>query len=284
MAHSPEPAPAPEPGGKLRLSRTARAIIIGLAVVEMALFLAWGLPRWGGLTSASAAGGRGGSSAGGSRAEGQHKARHGPGQKDNDAAKVDDADNAGDAAADANDQDEAGDDDSADNDENTTGEDGRLMNDPEKLEALKKKLSDEQLNVCFLKGTEPPFSGKYYHLKDPGEYRCAVCGQPLFESDTKFDSGTGWPSFWEMAFPGAVSEVEDNSHGMRRIEVTCSSCGSHLGHVFPDGPEPTGLRYCINSLSLEFIPAEQLEEERAAKAGSGAVPPSGGQVAPPAGP
>lgn len=122
------------------------------------------------------------------------------------------------------------------------------------LSELKAKMSPEQYNVCFLKGTEPPFSGKYTDNKEPGMYACAACGAELFSSDAKFDSRTGWPSFDRPVVNERTAYVEDRSHGMRRIEVNCADCGSHLGHVFDDGPAPTGKRYCINSLSLEFEP------------------------------
>ncbi len=114
------------------------------------------------------------------------------------------------------------------------------------------ELSPEQYRVCRQKGTEPAFSGRYYDNKESGTYRCACCGAPLFGSETKFDSGTGWPSFWAPITEGGVSSETDTTHGMVRTEVHCSRCGAHLGHVFPDGPEPTGLRYCINSVSLDF--------------------------------
>jgi peptide-methionine (R)-S-oxide reductase len=115
-------------------------------------------------------------------------------------------------------------------------------------------LSPEQYHITRQKGTEQAFSGKYYKNKESGMYYCLCCGEALFSSDTKYESGSGWPSFWEPVEKSNVSEVADNSHGMERIEVTCSSCGAHLGHVFPDGPDPTGLRYCINSASLDFKP------------------------------
>jgi peptide-methionine (R)-S-oxide reductase len=119
-------------------------------------------------------------------------------------------------------------------------------------EELKKKLTPEQYAVMREKGTEAPFAGKYVHEKKNGMYRCVACGQELFSSDTKFDSGTGWPSF-DDAIPGSVEFVQDDSHGMSRTEVVCSKCKSHLGHVFSDGPkETTGKRYCINSVCLDL--------------------------------
>ena len=113
-------------------------------------------------------------------------------------------------------------------------------------------LSPEQYEILRRKGTEPPFSGKYAFTKEDGIYHCAGCGAELFDARTKFESGTGWPSFFEPISPTAVELIEDSSHGMRRIEVVCARCGGHLGHVFPDGPEPTGDRYCMNSASLEL--------------------------------
>ena len=115
----------------------------------------------------------------------------------------------------------------------------------------KSQLSPEAFYVARQNGTEAPFSGKFYDNKETGLYKCICCDAPLFESDTKFDSGTGWPSYYE-AVEGAITEIKDNTHGMIRVEVRCSSCDAHLGHVFPDGPEPTGMRYCINSVSLDF--------------------------------
>lgn len=118
----------------------------------------------------------------------------------------------------------------------------------------RQRLSPEQYRVCRQKGTEPAFTGAYWDEKTPGVYRCAGCGAVLFDSATKYDSGSGWPSFWQPADPAAVATETDTGHGMRRVEVHCARCGSHLGHVFPDGPRPTGERYCINSLSLTLEP------------------------------
>ncbi len=115
----------------------------------------------------------------------------------------------------------------------------------------KKKLSPEAFYVCRQHGTEAPFSGKYNDNKDSGIYKCICCDAPLFESETKFDSGTGWPSYYE-GVEDAITEIRDSSLGMVRVEVVCSNCDAHLGHVFPDGPEPTGMRYCINSVCLNF--------------------------------
>ena len=120
-------------------------------------------------------------------------------------------------------------------------------------EEWRQELSPEQYQVLRQAGTERPFSGKYVHNHDDGTYRCAGCGAVLFMSGTKFDSGTGWPSFYQPIDPTKVETEMDLSHGMRRTEVTCARCGGHLGHVFDDGPRPTGLRYCINSISLKAV-------------------------------
>ena len=116
------------------------------------------------------------------------------------------------------------------------------------------ELTREQYHVTRQHGTERPFTGPYWDEKRPGSYACVCCGAPLFKSDTKFDSGTGWPSFWAPVKPEAVASHEDRSIFMRRTEIRCSQCDAHLGHVFPDGPEPTGLRYCMNGTALRFTP------------------------------
>ena len=121
-------------------------------------------------------------------------------------------------------------------------------------EKLQKELSPLEYNVCLNHGTEPPFQNEFWDNKAEGIYRCKCCKTPLFSSDTKFDSGTGWPSYFKPITDDVIEEIEDNTLGMTRVEVRCAACGSHLGHVFPDGPAPTYLRYCINSASLDFEP------------------------------
>jgi peptide-methionine (R)-S-oxide reductase len=118
------------------------------------------------------------------------------------------------------------------------------------------QLSDEEYRIIRQKGTERPFTGEYWDTDTPGEYHCRACGADLFESTTKFDAGCGWPSFYQPANDGAIEEQRDTTHGMVRVEVMCRRCGAHLGHVFEDGPQPTGLRYCINSASIELDPAK----------------------------
>jgi peptide-methionine (R)-S-oxide reductase len=126
-------------------------------------------------------------------------------------------------------------------------------------EYWKKLLTKEQYHVLREKGTERPFTGEYWNHFEKGVYKCAACGEVLFESDTKFDAGCGWPSFYKAIDKSKIIEKDDFSYGMHRIEVMCKNCGGHLGHVFPDGPKPTGLRYCINSVSIKF---EKVNKEK----------------------
>lgn len=119
-----------------------------------------------------------------------------------------------------------------------------------------RELTPEQYRIVRQKGTERPFTGEYVDEHASGTYRCIACGEPLFSSDAKYDSRSGWPSFYQALDPAKIEEHEDSTHGMRRIEVTCARCGAHLGHLFPDGPQPTGMRYCVNSASLRLDRSE----------------------------
>jgi peptide-methionine (R)-S-oxide reductase len=124
-------------------------------------------------------------------------------------------------------------------------------------EEWRKELTSQEYHILREAGTEAPFTGKYYKFKGQGAYLCAACGQELFSSETKYESGSGWPSFWAPVSAEMVEENRDTSHGMARTEIRCSRCGSHLGHVFEGGPRPTGMRYCINSAALDFSPDEE---------------------------
>jgi peptide-methionine (R)-S-oxide reductase len=138
----------------------------------------------------------------------------------------------------------------------STDADPRAVTDEE----WRARLSPDAYAVLREAATERAFTGKYTDTEDPGMYRCAGCGAELFDADTKFHSGSGWPSFWAAAKEGAIEEKTDSTHGMVRTEIVCAHCGGHLGHVFPDGPNPTGLRYCVNSLALDLAPADASDE------------------------
>ncbi len=131
----------------------------------------------------------------------------------------------------------------------------------------KKQLTDEQYYITRQKGTERAFTGKYWNNHEKGKYTCVCCGAELFSSDTKYESGSGWPSFYRPEDPNAVAEHSDNTLGMRRVEIACSKCGAHLGHVFDDGPQPTGLRYCVNSASLDFKKSADSAKDSTLEAG-----------------